>query len=147
MLSIKSNLKVGSILTDTGSAKKEVNKIVNNLGLKNISWIASHPIAGTEKSGPEAGFASLFEGRYWLLTPLENADREAVFKMRRLCEGIGAMVEEMDINYHDKVLAITSHLPHLIAYTIVGTADDLEDQTQADAVSYTHLTLPTNREV
>ena len=130
------SLPAGCVLSDVGSVKaKPIENIVQYLP-SNVHLVPGHPIAGTEKSGPEAGFASLFEGRYWLLTPLENADREAVFKMRRLCEGIGAMVEEMDINYHDKVLAITSHLPHLIAYTIVGTADDLEDQTQADVIRF-----------
>ena len=101
-----------------------------------VHLVPGHPIAGTEKSGPESGFAELFEGRYWLLTPGHETAGKATQRMRNLFEGIGAMVEEMDPNYHDKVLAITSHLPHLIAYTIVGTADDLEDQTQADVIRF-----------
>ena len=133
---IAPSLPAGCVLSDVGSVKAQpIEKIIPYIP-HNVHLVPGHPIAGTEKSGPEAGFASLFEGRYWLLTPLNDVDRDAVSKMRRLCEGVGAMVEEMDINYHDKVLAITSHLPHLIAYTIVGTADDLEDQTQADVIRF-----------
>ncbi|MBH67018.1 MAG: cyclohexadienyl dehydrogenase [Rhodospirillaceae bacterium] len=133
---ISRHLKSGCIVSDVGSVKEgPINDILPYIP-SDVHLVPGHPIAGTEHSGPESGFAELFEGRYWLLTPLAGTDPKATLKMRRLCEGIGAMVEEMDADYHDKVLAITSHVPHLIAYTIVGTADDLEDQTQADVIRF-----------
>jgi len=134
--SISGFLKPGCIVSDVGSVKAQPIQDILPYLSENVHFVPGHPIAGTEKSGPEAGFASLFDGRYWLLTPLHGTDPKAVQKMRLLFERIGAMVEEMDVNYHDKVLAITSHLPHLIAYTIVGTADDLEDQMQADVIRF-----------
>ena len=123
-------------MSDVGSVKRAPITDMSPYISESIHFVPGHPIAGTEKSGPESGFAELFEGRYWLLTPVVGTNPEAVNKMRGLFEAIGAMVEEMDPDYHDKVLAITSHLPHLIAYTIVGTADDLEDQTQADVIRF-----------
>lgn len=136
MESISGHLKPGCIVSDVGSVKRAPITDMSPYISENIHFVPGHPIAGTEKSGPESGFAELFEGRYWLLTPVVGTNPEAVNKMRGLFEAIGAMVEEMDPDYHDKVLAITSHLPHLIAYTIVGTADDLEDQTQADVIRF-----------
>ena len=136
MQNISNHLKPGCIVSDVGSVKRapiaDMSPHIHN----GVNLVPGHPIAGTEQSGPESGFAELFEGRYWLLTPSHETARNATQRMRNLFEGIGAMVEEMDPDYHDKVLAITSHLPHLIAYTIVGTADDLEDQTQADVIRF-----------
>ena len=136
MQNISNHLKSGCIVSDVGSVKKAPIADISPHIPDGVHLVPGHPIAGTEQSGPESGFAELFEGRYWLLTPSPETERSAIQRMRRLCEGIGAMVEEMDPDYHDKVLAITSHLPHLIAYTIVGTADDLEDQTQADVIRF-----------
>ena len=119
-----------------GSVKlSPIRDILPNLP-DTVHFVPGHPVAGTEHSGPDSGFAELFEGRYWLLTPINNSNPAATARMRALYESIGAMVEEMDADYHDKVLAITSHLPHLIAYTIVGTAVDLEDQMQADVIRF-----------
>ena len=123
-------------MSDVGSVKRAPIADMSPHIPDDVHFVPGHPIAGTEQSGPESGFAELFEGRYWLLTPNPETERSAIKRMRSLFEGIGAMVEEMDPDYHDKVLAITSHLPHLIAYTIVGTADDLEDQTQADVIRF-----------
>ena len=133
---ISSHLKPGCILSDVGSVKRAPISAISPYIPEGVHFVPGHPIAGTEHSGPESGFSELFEGRYWLLTPSPETDSVAIQKMRCIFEGIGAMVEEMDPDYHDKVLAITSHLPHLIAYTIVGTADDLEDQIQADVIRF-----------
>jgi len=136
MQNIAVHLKPGCIVSDVGSVKRAPIVDMSPHIPDGVHLVPGHPIAGTEQSGPESGFAELFEGRYWLLTPGHETARNATQRMRKLFEGIGAMVEEMDPDYHDKVLAITSHLPHLIAYTIVGTADDLEDQTQADVIRF-----------
>jgi cyclohexadieny/prephenate dehydrogenase len=100
-----------------------------------ITWLPSHPIAGTEYSGPEAGFASLFDKRYWLVLP-EGVPDEEVARFDSFLAGLGAVIEHMTADYHDKVLALTSHLPHLIAYTIVGTAVDLEQQLKNDVIRF-----------
>ena len=125
MSKIKSHLKQGAIITDTGSTKRSVIRDIGPLIPDNCHLIAGHPLAGTEFSGPEAGFPSLFEGRYWLIIPGE-APQEKVSQLEQFLSALGAMTEQMDAEYHDRVLALTSHLPHLIAYTIVGTATDLE---------------------
>ena len=136
MQNISNHLKSGCIVSDVGSVKRApIGDMAPHIP-NGVHLVPGHPIAGTEQSGPDSGFAELFEGRYWLLTPGHETEPNATQRMRNLFEGIGAMVEEMDPDYHDKVLAITSHLPHLIAYTIVGTADDLEDQTQADVIRF-----------
>jgi cyclohexadieny/prephenate dehydrogenase len=130
------HLKAGCVVSDVGSVKRApIRDMQPNLP-DNVHFVPSHPVAGTEHSGPESGFAALFDGRYWLITPPEGTDREAVDKLRKLYESIGAIVEEMDADYHDKVLAVTSHVPHLIAYTIVGTAVDLEDHLQNDVIKF-----------
>jgi cyclohexadieny/prephenate dehydrogenase len=98
--------------------------------------IPAHPVAGTENSGPDAGFASLFRGRWCIITPPEGADEAHVARLSALWEAMGAKVELMDAAHHDRVLAVTSHLPHLIAYTIVGTASDLEEVTQSEVIKY-----------
>ncbi len=136
LLSIKSNLREGSILTDTGSAKKEVNKIVNNLGIKNISWIASHPIAGTEYSGPAAGFSSLFRNRWCILSADEKVAKEKIEKLEKFWSTLGSKVKIMKFEDHDYVLSLTSHLPHAVAYSIVRTAINNEDKFKDDVIQY-----------
>ena len=136
LLSIKSNLKEGSILTDTGSTKKEVNKIVNNLGLKNISWIASHPIAGTEHSGPDAGFSSLFENRWCILSAANQVAKDKIENLKKFWSKLGSKVKIMSFEDHDYVLSLTSHLPHAVAYSIVRTAINNEDKFKNDVIQY-----------
>ena len=136
LLSIKSNLKEGSILTDTGSTKKEVNKIVNNLGLKNISWIASHPIAGTEHSGPAAGFSSLFKNRWCILSAADQVAEEKLETLEKFWSKLGSKVKIMSFEDHDYVLSLTSHLPHAVAYSIVRTAINNDDKFKNDIIQY-----------
>ena len=136
LLSIKSNLKEGSILTDTGSTKKEVNKIVNNLGLKNISWIASHPIAGTEYSGPAAGFSSLFKNRWCILSADNQVSKDKIENLEKFWSKLGSKVKAMSFEDHDYVLSLTSHLPHAVAYSIVRTAINNEDKFKDDVIQY-----------
>ena len=136
LLSIKSNLKEGSILTDTGSTKKEVNKIVNNLGLKNISWIASHPIAGTEYSGPAAGFSSLFKNRWCILSADNQVAKDKIENLEKFWSKLGSKVKIMSFEDHDYVLSLTSHLPHAVAYSIVRTAINNEEKFKNDVIQY-----------
>ena len=136
LLSIKSNLKEGSILTDTGSTKKEVNKIVNNLGLKNINWIASHPIAGTEYSGPAAGFSSLFKNRWCILSADNQVSKDKIENLEKFWSKLGSKVKVMSFEDHDYVLSLTSHLPHAVAYSIVRTAINNEDKFKNDVIQY-----------
>ena len=136
LLSIKSSLKEGSILTDTGSVKKEVNKLVNNLGLKNISWIASHPIAGTEHSGPAAGFSSLFNNRWCILSADDQVAKDQIEKLEKFWLKLGSKVKIMSFEDHDYVLSLTSHLPHAVAYSIVRTAINNEDKFKNDVIQY-----------
>ena len=136
LLSIKSTLKEGSILTDTGSAKKEVNKIVNNLGFKNISWIASHPIAGTEYSGPAAGFSSLFKNRWCILSADNQVTKDKIENLEKFWSKLGSKVKLMSFEDHDYVLSLTSHLPHAVAYSIVRTAITNEDKFKNDVIQY-----------
>lgn len=129
-------LEPGAILTDTGSVKCSViSQMLPHLP-DHVRFIPAHPIAGTEHSGPEAGFAELFIGRWCILTPLPESDPRAVEKLTALWTGFGAKVEIMTPEHHDIALGITSHLPHLIAYTIVGTAADLENQTRNDVIRF-----------
>jgi len=136
LLSIKSTLKEGSILTDTGSAKKEVNKIVNNLSLKNISWIASHPIAGTEYSGPAAGFSNLFKNRWCILSADNQVAKDKIENLEKFWSKLGSKVKIMSFEDHDYVLSLTSHLPHAIAYSIVRTAINNEEKFKNDVIQY-----------
>ena len=136
LLSIKSNLKEGSILTDTGSTKKEVNKIVNNLGLKNVSWIASHPIAGTEHSGPTAGFSSLFKNRWCILSADNQVAKDKIENLEKFWSKLGSKVKVMSFEDHDYVLSLTSHLPHAVAYSIVRTAINNEEKFKNDVIQY-----------
>ncbi len=129
-------LKRGAILSDAGSVKSAVIRDVGPYVPEGVHFIPAHPIAGTEQSGPTAGFAELFDGRWCILTPPEEADPEAVAKLKAFWEALGSNVEVMDAHRHDLVLAITSHVPHLIAYNIVGTADDLENVTEGEVIKY-----------
>jgi cyclohexadieny/prephenate dehydrogenase len=133
---IQSNLKPGCILTDVGSVKTAVVRDVGPLTPEGVHFIPGHPIAGTEQSGPASGFAELFDDRWCILTPDAGCDRQALEKLTRFWEACGAKVDRMDPQHHDLVLAVTSHIPHLIAYNIVGTASDLETVTQSEVVKY-----------
>ena len=129
-------LKPGAIVTDVGSVKQAVVRDMGPHIPEGVHFVPGHPIAGTEHSGPDAGFAELFEGRWCILTPLPGGDPVATAKLRLFWERAGSMIEEMDAEHHDKVLAITSHLPHLIAYTIVSTAVDLEESTKNEVIKF-----------
>jgi cyclohexadieny/prephenate dehydrogenase len=133
---IAPHLKSGAILSDVGSVKGAVLRDVLPYVPKGVHFIPAHPIAGTEFSGPEAGFASLFDGRWTILTPPPGADEKAVATLKQFWEGLGASVDVMDAAHHDIVLAVTSHVPHLIAYNIVGTARDLETVREGEVIKY-----------
>ncbi len=132
---IVSHMKPGAVLTDTGSTKRSVLRDVAPHLNETIIWLPSHPLAGTEHSGPQAGIAHFFDERYWIVLPLD-APESAVLQFESFVTGLGSIVERMAPDYHDKVLALTSHLPHLIAYTIVGTAVDLEQQLKNDVIRF-----------
>ena len=136
LLSIQSNLKKNVILTDTGSAKKEVNKIISNLNLKNVNWIASHPIAGTEYSGPEAGFATLFNNRWCILSADNKVSKDKINELEKFWSNLGSKVKSMSFEDHDYILSLTSHLPHAVAYSIVKTAINNEDRFKDDVIQY-----------
>ncbi|MDE1992432.1 MAG: prephenate/arogenate dehydrogenase family protein [Rhizobiaceae bacterium] len=133
---IAAHLKPGCIVTDVGSTKASVIAQMQPHMPANVHFIPGHPLAGTEKSGPDAGFAGLFQGRWCIFTPIPGTDETAIKKLRHFWETLGSRVDEMDPEHHDKVLAIVSHLPHLIAYNIVGTADDLETVTESEVIKY-----------
>jgi cyclohexadieny/prephenate dehydrogenase len=133
---IAGSLKSGATLTDVGSVKRDVIENVGPHVPEGVHFIAGHPLAGTEHSGPESGFAELFQNRWCLLVPAEGSDPEAVARLRRFWEAMGSNVEEMDADHHDLVLAVTSHAPHLIAYTMVGVADDLRRVTDSEVIKY-----------
>jgi cyclohexadieny/prephenate dehydrogenase len=133
---IAPNLKPGAIVTDVGSTKGSVIAQMAPHMPPGVHFIPGHPIAGTEYSGPDAGFIGLFKGRWCILTPLPDTDETAKAKLRTFWETLGSMVDDMDPEHHDKVLAIVSHLPHIIAYNIVGTADDLEAVTESEVIKY-----------
>jgi cyclohexadieny/prephenate dehydrogenase len=129
-------LKPGAIVSDVGSVKQAViNDIAPHLP-DGVHLVPAHPVAGTEHSGPEAGFAELFDGRWCILTPDAGTDAQAVERVKTLWQRAGMLIETMDAAHHDQVLAITSHLPHLIAYTIVGTATDLEEHLKSEVIKY-----------
>ena len=130
------SLKPGAILTDVGSVKGAVVRDVLPHVPAGVHFIPGHPIAGTEQSGPESGFAELFINRWCIITPLSDADPKAVEKLAEFWRGCGSNVEVMTPEHHDLVLAITSHLPHLIAYNIVSTAADLEEVTSSEVIKY-----------
>lgn len=130
------HLKAGATVTDVGSVKRAVIDAVAPHIPQAVHFIPGHPLAGTEHSGPRSGFASLFENRWCLLVPGAAPDPEALARLRALWEGMGAHVDEMDADHHDLVLAVTSHAPHLIAYTMVGVADDLRRVTDTEVIKY-----------
>lgn len=133
---IEPHLKRGAILTDVGSVKMAVVRDIGPYVPEGVHFIPGHPIAGTEQSGPDAGFAELFDGRWCILTPGPGADRDAVARLAAFWQACGSKVDYMEPKHHDLVLAIVSHLPHLIAYNIVGTADDLETVTESEVIKY-----------
>jgi cyclohexadieny/prephenate dehydrogenase len=130
------HLAPGATVTDVGSVKRDVVAQVGPYLPEGIHFIPGHPLAGTEHSGPRSGFAELFDNRYTILTPVAGTDPAATARLRALWEGCGALVEEMDADHHDLVLAVTSHTPHLIAYTMVGVADDLRRVTDSEVIKY-----------
>ena len=129
-------LKPGARVSDVGSVKAHVIEAVQPHIPEAVHFVPAHPLAGTEHSGPESGFAELYDNRWCLLVPVEGADPAAVTQLRTLWEGMGANVEEMDADHHDLVLAVTSHVPHAIAYTMVGVADDLRRVTDSEVIKY-----------
>jgi cyclohexadieny/prephenate dehydrogenase len=133
---IAGHLKRGAIISDVGSVKGAVVREMAPHLPASVHFVPAHPVAGTENSGPDSGFAELFINRWCILTPPEGTDPDAVEKLRAFWAAIGAKVEIMTPDHHDMVLAITSHLPHLIAYTIVGTADELEGVTQSEVLKF-----------
>ncbi|MGO4715776.1 prephenate/arogenate dehydrogenase family protein [Bradyrhizobium sp. 2TAF24] len=133
---IGGHLKPGAIVSDVGSVKGSVLRAMAPHLPQTVHFIPAHPVAGTENSGPDAGFAELFINRWCILTPPEGADTAAVERLTVFWRTLGANVEVMTAEHHDLVLAVTSHLPHLIAYTIVGTADELEDVTRSEVLKF-----------
>ena len=129
------DLPPDAIVSDVGSCKAEVARALSE-ALPGATIVPAHPVAGTERSGPEAGFATLFHGRWCILTPPEGTDATATERIGEFWRRLGAEVETMAPEHHDRVLAITSHLPHLIAYTIVGTASDMEEVTRSEVIKY-----------
>ena len=130
------DLKEGAVLTDAGSVKRAVVQAMDKHLPDHVEFVPGHPIAGTEDSGPDAGFPELFEGRWCILTPLQETSIKAVEQVSTLWESCGSLIEIMEVDHHDLVLGITSHLPHLIAYTIVETANDLEDDTKSEVIKF-----------
>jgi len=136
LLSSKDAFKKDVLITDTGSVKKEVNKVFENLNLTNISWIASHPIAGTEESGPSAGFKDLFKDRWTIVCDNKNSNKDKVEKLKKFWEFLGSKVKLMSIEEHDHILALTSHLPHAVAYNIVKTAINNDEKFRNEIIKY-----------
>ena len=128
-------LREGAVVSDVGSSKQSILEALR-AALPGRAVIPAHPVAGTENSGPDAGFATVFQQRWCIVTPPQDADSVHVSKLVAFWEALGAMVDTMDPKHHDLVLAVTSHIPHLIAYTIVGTASDLEDVTRSEVIKY-----------
>jgi cyclohexadieny/prephenate dehydrogenase len=133
--SIAADLPAEAVVSDVGGAKLSVSEAMR-AALPDAAIVPGHPVAGTEHSGPDAGFATLFHGRWCILTPEEGAPKQAVERVKAFWERLGSEVEIMSARHHDLVLAVTSHVPHLLAYTIVGTASDLEDVTQSEVIKY-----------
>tara|TARA_Y100000591_G_C21735943_1_gene646633 strand:- start:85 stop:987 length:903 start_codon:yes stop_codon:yes gene_type:complete len=134
--SIKDNLNKDVILTDTGSVKKEIDTTINNLNIKDISWIGSHPIAGTEESGPASGVVDLFRDRWSILTPPTKHNEEHLKKLRVFWESLGSKVKIMTSEEHDQILSLTSHLPHAIAYNLVRTAINTNESFREEIIKY-----------
>ncbi len=136
MPAIAPHLEPGAILSDVGSVKASAIRDIGPLVPEGVHFIPGHPVAGTENSGPEAGFAELFAGRWCILTPIPGVDQQALDRLSAFWTRAGSKVEFMEARHHDLVLAVTSHLPHLIAYNIVGTADDLATVTQSEVIKF-----------
>tara|TARA_B100000315_G_scaffold219616_1_gene221651 strand:+ start:1028 stop:1927 length:900 start_codon:yes stop_codon:yes gene_type:complete len=136
ILKIKNSLKKGTILTDVGSVKKKVISLIEKHIPKDVSWISSHPIAGTEESGPESGFAELFKNRWCILTPSRQAKDQDIKLLETFWKKIGSRVDIMNAKQHDYILSITSHVPHLIAYNIVNTTLNIKKKEDRDIVKY-----------
>ena len=136
ILQIKDSLKSGVILTDVSSVKENIINLVEKSIPENVSWISSHPIAGTEDSGPESGFSELFKNRWCILTPSKKIKEKDLNLLKIFWEKVGSKVDIMEAKKHDHILAITSHLPHLIAYNIVKTSLDTQDETKTSIVKY-----------
>ena len=136
MAQIAPHLAPGCVLTDVGSTKGSVVRDLGPLVPAGVQLVPAHPMAGTEYSGPDAGFAELFEGRYCILTPLPDSDPASVEKVREMWRRCGSMIETLDPATHDKIVAVVSHLPHLIAFTICGTADDLAEETKEAVLKF-----------
>jgi len=136
ILKIKDSLKNGSILTDVGSVKENVIDLIEKNIPKNVSWISSHPIAGTEESGPESGFSELFENKWCILTPSKKTNDKDIKLLEAFWKKMGSKVDIMDAKQHDYILSITSHIPHLIAYNIVNTTLKAQDKKESDIVKY-----------
>jgi len=136
ILKIKYSLKSGAILTDVGSVKENVMHLIEKHLPENVSWIPSHPIAGTEESGPEAGFSELFKNRWCILTPGKGAKKKDINLLYNFWKKIGRKVDIMDARKHDFIFSITSHIPHLIAYNIVNTSLNIQDEKKLDIVKY-----------
>ena len=136
MRHIALHLAPGAVLTDVGSTKGSVVRDLSPLLPAGVHLVPAHPMAGTEHSGPDSGFPELFEGRYCIVTPMPESDPAAVEKVKELWRRCGSMIETMDPVTHDKVVAIVSHLPHLIAFTICGTADDLAEETKEAVLKF-----------
>ena len=130
------HLKAGAVVTDVGSVKQAVVEAVAPVLPSSVHFVPAHPVAGNEKSGPDAGLADLFEGRWAILTPSADTDLKAIEKVTAFWESCGAVIEIMEPAHHDLILAITSHLPHLIAYTVVDTASQLEDDITAEVIKF-----------
>ena len=133
---ICNHIKPGVIITDVGSVKKEVINSVKKYIPKNVDFVPGHPIAGTEKSGPESGFAGLFKNGWCILTPNKNISKNSVKIIKYMWQLVGMKVDIMDSKYHDEVLAITSHIPHIIAYSIVGTVANLQTTIKKEVIKY-----------
>ena len=133
---IKNSLKSGLILTDVGSVKERVISLVEKAIPKDVSWIPSHPIAGTEESGPDAGFSELFKNRWCILTPSKKAKEKDINTLKSFWKQIGSKVEIMNAKQHDYILSITSHIPHLVAYNIVNTSINIQEEKQSDIIKY-----------
>lgn len=133
---ISAHLKPGATVSDVGSVKRAVIGAVAPHLPDNVHFVPAHPLAGTEHSGPESGFPELFDNRWCLVVPPENTDEAAVARLKSFWQGLGSNVETMDADHHDLVLAVTSHAPHLIAYTMVGVADDLSRVTDSEVIDY-----------
>jgi len=133
---IKNSLKSGTILTDVGSVKENIINLIEKDVPANVSWISSHPIAGTEESGPEAGFSELFKNRWCILTPSKKAQEKDIKLLETFWKKIGSKVDIMEAKQHDYILSITSHIPHLIAYNIVNTSLNIQDEKKSAIVKY-----------